>query len=57
MHKIVIDTGLQYSVLIVEDNNEYRRLLRQTLEAYISHIDEAADGAIAINFINQKQYD
>jgi DNA-binding NtrC family response regulator len=57
MKKIVMDNDLQYNVLIVEDDNEYRKLVRQTLENYISHIDEAADGAIAINLINQQPYD
>ncbi len=44
------------SILIVEDKDSLRRMLRKTLEAEGHEIEEAADGAVALELLRSRRY-
>ena len=44
-------------ILIIEDEDGIRRLLRYDLKQFNFEVDSAKDGQEAINFVNEKDYD
>lgn len=52
---ISLPEGVQYRVLVVEDHQELRQYIRETLEARFV-VDEAGDGQEAWNLLKEKNY-
>jgi DNA-binding NtrC family response regulator len=53
---IVVEENVMEPLLLVEDKNELRAMLRKALERAGYRVDDAADGSVAVNKIRAQRY-